>query len=209
MHRGVVCISRVIGSGGEDVGRLVAEKLDVRYLDDEIIARAAAKGGVAAADVADAERRKSLLRRVLLEFGSGHGAESSAFTGIAAPVPDNEGSPAFLQGLIVDVVNELAEQGDIVLAAHGASFALAGRPNILRVHVAASPETRARRLAESAELTSTEAEKQVRASDRSRADYLRRFYGIESELPTHYDLVLNTDAMSYEDAAQLVAVAAR
>ena len=39
MHRSVVCISRVVGSGGEDVGRLVAVKLDVRYLDDEIIAQ--------------------------------------------------------------------------------------------------------------------------------------------------------------------------
>ena len=64
MHRSVVCISRVMGSGGEDVGRLVAVKLDVRYLDDEIISRAAAKGGVSPADVADAEQRKSLLSRV-------------------------------------------------------------------------------------------------------------------------------------------------
>ena len=209
MHRSVVCISRVTGSGGEDVGRLVAAKLNVRYLDDEIIAQAAAKGGVSPADVADAERRKSLLSRVLTELGSGHAAEGWAVTGIAPPVSGDESSPALLQSLIVDVVHEVAGQGDIVIAAHGASFALGGRSDVLRVHVAASPETRARRLAESSELTSKAAQKQIRESDASRADYLRRFYGIESEVPTHYDLVVNTDTMSYEDAAQLVALAAR
>ena len=187
----------------------MAAKLDVRYLDDEIIAQAAAKGGVSPADVADAERRKSLLSRVLTELGSGHAAEAWAVTGIAPPVSGDESSPALLQSLIVDVVHEVAGQGDIVIAAHGASFALGGRSDVLRVHVAASPETRARRLAESSELTSKAAQKQIRESDASRADYLRRFYGIESEVPTHYDLVVNTDTMSYEDAAQLVALAAR
>jgi Cytidylate kinase-like family len=186
----------------------VAVKLDVRYLDDEIIARAAAKGGVSPADVADAEQRKSLLSRVLSELGSGHAAEAWAITGIAPPVAGAYSSPS-LQGLIVDVVNEVAGQGHIVIAAHGASFALAGRRDVLRVHVAASPETRARRLAESSELTPKAAQKQIRESDASRADYLRRFYGIESELPTHYDVVVNTDTMSYEDVAQLVADAAR
>ena len=209
MHRSVVCISRVTGSGGEDVGRLVAAKLNVRYLDDEIIAQAASKGGVSPADVADAERRKSLLSRVLTELGSGHAAEAWAVTGIAPPVSGDASSPALLQSLIVDVVHEVAGQGDIVIAAHGASFALGGRSDVLRVHVAASPETRASRLAESSELTSKAAQKQIRESDASRADYLRRFYGIESEVPTHYDLVVNTDTMSYEDAAQLVALAAR
>jgi Cytidylate kinase-like family len=187
----------------------VAAKLDVGYLDDEIIARAAAKGGVSPADVADAEQRKSLLRRVLSELGSVHAGEAWAITGVAPPVRGDDSSPTLLQSLIVDVVNEVAGQGDIVIAAHGASFALAGRPDVLRVHVAASPETRAGRLAASSELTSKAAQKQIRESDVSRADYLRRFYGIESELPTHYDLVVNTDTMSYDDAAQLVALAAR
>jgi hypothetical protein len=198
-----------MGSGGEDVGRLVAVKREVRYLDDEIIARAAAKGGVSPADVADAEQRKSRLSRVLSELGSGHAAEAWAVTGIAPPVAGADSSPALLQSLIVDVVNEVAGQGDIVIAAHGASFALAGRPDVLRVHVTASPETRARRLADSSELTPKAAQKQIRESDASRADYLRRFYGIESELPTHYDVVMNTDTLSYEDAAQLITDAAR
>ncbi len=189
------------------MGRLVSGKLGLRYLDDEIIARAAAKGGVSPADVADAERRKSLLGRVLSELGGGHGTEGWAVAGVA-PVVLDEKPPDYLQSLVVDVVEELAGQGDAVIAAHGASFALAGRPDVLRVHVTASPETRAQRLSESAGLQPKEAAKAIRDSDRSRADYLRRFYGIETELPTHYDLVVNTDRLSSADIAELVAHAA-
>jgi hypothetical protein len=42
----VVCISHATGSGGGEVGRLVAERLGFLYVDDEIVAQAAAKGGI-------------------------------------------------------------------------------------------------------------------------------------------------------------------
>ena len=42
-----------------------------------------------------------------------------------------------------------------------------------------------------------------------RADLLRYFYAINKELPTHYDLVINTDRISTEQAAALVVQAAR
>jgi len=48
----------------------------------------------------------------------------------------------------------------------------------------------------------------VNDSDAGRADYLKRFYGISEELPTHYDLVVNTDAISIEQAAGLISLAA-
>jgi hypothetical protein len=51
------------------------------------------------------------------------------------------------------------------------------------------------------------AEKTIKSSDAARADYLKRFYGVK-ELPTSYDLVVNTDALSLERAADLIAHAA-
>jgi cytidylate kinase len=199
----VVCISRVTGSGGDELGPLVAEELGFRYVDDEIIARAAERGGVSPSDVADAERRKSFLHRVLDNLGSGLGAEASA---LSQPPPELRDDS--LQSLVVDVVEELAGQGNVVIAAHGASFVLAGRPDVLRVHVTASPEVRSERVSVSAGLDRKAAVKSIRDSDRSRADYLSRFYTIESEEPTHYDVVLNTDRLKIYDAAELVARAA-
>jgi cytidylate kinase len=52
-----------------------------------------------------------------------------------------------------------------------------------------------------------EATRFIKKSDAGRVDYLKRFYGVSVELPIHYDLVINTDALSVEQAAALIAQA--
>jgi cytidylate kinase len=64
------------------------------------------------------------------------------------------------------------------------------------------------RLAEEEQIDAERARRVVKASDAGRADYLKRFYGITDELPTHYDLVINTDALSFGAAAALISQAA-
>ena len=41
-------------------------------------------------------------------------------------------------------------------------------------------------------------------SDAARAHYIKQFYDIDAELPTHYDLIVNTDAVSPEETARAV-----
>ena len=65
----VVAISRAIGSEGERIGALVSERLGFRYVDEEIITTAAEKQGVDPSMIADAERRKSVIQRVLEGLG--------------------------------------------------------------------------------------------------------------------------------------------
>ena len=74
--------------------------------------------------------------------------------------------------------------------------------------VTASHATRARRVGEEAGVDIAKAERTVKAADAARRDYLKRFYNVAEELPTHYDLVVNTDLISLEQAAAIVAGAA-
>jgi cytidylate kinase len=74
--------------------------------------------------------------------------------------------------------------------------------------VTASSDTRVRRLAEAERITATEAERRIAASDRERREYFRRFYSVDEELPTHYDLVINTDVLSPAEASAMIAAAA-
>ena len=60
MPRRVVCISRFVGAGGEEVGRRVAEALDYRLVDEEILQGAAESSGVSVDELADAERRTKI-----------------------------------------------------------------------------------------------------------------------------------------------------
>jgi cytidylate kinase len=95
----------------------------------------------------------------------------------------------------------------VVIVAHAASYAVDSELRPLRVLVTGSAETRAQRVGAAQGLEDTEATKFIKKSDSGRADYLKRFYGVSAELPIHYDLVINTDALSLEQAAALIAQA--
>ena len=73
--------------------------------------------------------------------------------------------------------------------------------------VTASPTTRARRVGEANGLDDRDARREVKRADAARRDYLRRFYAIDEELPTHYDLVINTDTLAPEVAVAAILAA--
>jgi cytidylate kinase len=195
----VVCISRADGAHGEAIGRLVSEQLGYRYIDEEIVARAADASGVDPEVLAGAEERRSLLRRVVEGFGHASVAQAPS-----EQMPKTEEH----QDLIREVIREVAAQGEAVIVAHGASHELVGEESVLRVLVTAPTETRKRRLVEDG-LDRDSAVRRIREGDLARADYLRRFYGIDRELPTHYDLVVNTETLGADSAAWLIVEAAR
>ena len=205
----VIAISRTAGAGAEAVARAVASKLGFRYVDEDVVARAAAMQDVDPELVADVEARKPLLVRLLRDLGSS--AERYAYPMFVPTSRETGGTGATsddVRALIREAVHELAGQGELVIVAHAASMALMDRDDVLRVLVTASEEVRARRVAADDGMSVDEAAKAVRSSDRARADYFKRFYEIDRELPTHYDLVVNTDRMTPDGAAGLVTAAA-
>jgi len=206
MARTVICISHATGAGGTDLGRLVADKLGFRLIDEEIVTRAAEHQDVRVEELADVERRKSLLSRILSEAAVG------AATGTPGVVmiypPDLQPDKNSLRALIRQAISETADEGNVVIVSHAASYALADRDDVLRVLVTASPAIRTRRLIDAYGLDEKQAKKSIGANDAGRADYLKRFYGVADELPTHYDLVINTDQIPAQQWSDLVASAA-
>jgi cytidylate kinase len=202
----IVTISHATGAGGDNIGRSVAKGLAFRYLDEEIIQLAAERHGIDAEVVADAERRQSLLTRILNDIGAAAMIDPTGRMGLLPS--DAFLTREYLRALIVDAVKETAERGRVVIVSHAAAIPLAGRPDLLRVLVTASFETRSRRVAEATGSKKADAEKSLKDSDAGRADYFLRFYRVERELPTHYDLVINTDALQPEEAADIVIAAA-
>lgn len=201
MAASVICISRALGAGGEDVALLVSERLGFVYVDEQIIARAAERSGIDPETVADEERRKSLVANLLAAMADGGATFGTPpMTDATWITPSSDAVRSFIR----DAIEEVAAKGKAVIVAHAASHALGRGAGALRVLITASEETRAARLAETDGLDPAAAEKTVKSSDLARADYLKRFYGVK-ELPTSYDLVVNTDALSLERAADLIA----
>jgi cytidylate kinase len=203
MRGRAVCISHATGAGGAEVGRAVADRLGYRYVDDEVISEAAEWADLDPAFVASVERRKPFIARLLGGLGD-PGSAPRLPTGDAT-----RGMPgdAELRALITAAVGSIARQGSAVIVAHAASFA-AVDADVVRVLVTASPDTRTERVAAAREVDRREAARMIRDEDAGRADYLKRFYGVELELPTHFDLVVNTDVLGTDDAADVIVAAA-
>jgi cytidylate kinase len=209
MSTRIVTVSHATGAGGEGIGRGVADRLRFRYVDEEIIEVAAKKHGLDTAVVADAERRKTLLARILDDLGSAPLIDPSGAAGFLMADAGSVPRADDLRTLIIEAIRETAQRGDVVIVSHAAGIPLAGRDDLLRVLITASFETRVARFAAGTRVDTAEATKRLKASDAGRADYFRRFYRVEHELPTHYDLVLNTDKVTADEATDIVAAAAR
>jgi cytidylate kinase len=205
MASDVICVSSNDGAEAFDAATEVAEKLGWRLVDEDIVSRAAVEAGVNREVVADVERRKSVVER-LLENLSTSGASMAYVPALAESLSGPHSDD--LRGLIRSVIEDVADQGRAVIVAHAASLALSEREGVLRVMITASPQTRARRIATTLELDEREATRLLERSEAGRADYVKRFYGIAEESPEHYDLVINTDRLTASEAAGLILHAA-
>ncbi len=210
MARRVICISRILGAGGPEIGQAVADRLGYRHVDEEIVQQAAESQGLSVDELADVERRKTFMDRFLDNLAMAGGVEGYMI-GVAgfAPTPMLGGGPKSLRELIRTSIEETADRGEVVIVSHAASYALAGRRDVLRALVTASRETRIARAVEAGGMDEKAAAKVVAEDDAGRASYLKQFYGVSSELPTHYDLALNTDTLSPDLIVDLIVHAAQ
>lgn len=202
MSAHAVCISRAIWVGAEAIAADVARELGFRYVDEEIINRAAERRNLSPSTVASAERRKSFLVQLLEDISQRGAAELINYLPNQRSIPvDNDD----VRVLIRDAIRETADQGDVVIVAHAASYALARRDDVLRVLVTGSPFVRANRwLVTSGGRSPTEAAETIRDSDKARAAYLKRFYNVDAELAEDYDLTVSTDKLSATQVTDLI-----
>lgn len=173
---------------------------------------AAERERIAPKELAGIERRQTLIAWFTETLEHRERIEAFAH---AALHPEERGerpslaSSAELRAAIRDAIQQTAEQGNVVIVSHGASIALASAaPPPLRVFVTASVEKRAERIVDERNVGLQRARAIVQETDRARADYLRRFYSIRHEESTHYDLVVSTDLLSYDHAADIIVGAA-
>src|SRR4029078_4231129 len=155
--------------------------------------------------VATEWRRKSLAPRLFEALGRG-GEAWAVVHGSSAALEERRSED--MRALIRETIAQTATRGRVVIVAHGASHVLPRGPGALRVLITASPTTRARRIGEANALDEAGATRDVKRADAARRDYLKRFYDIDEELPTQYDLVVNTDVLSVAQAATPLGLAA-
>jgi cytidylate kinase len=233
----VITLSRQRGSMGSYIALEVARKLDLRYLDREILQSVAQEVGVEEGDVEAIEEKAGRLARVLRLLGarpklpaiaSASLREQTSFDDRVQALMDHEHvsqevavarltSGAGLEyiprvdylDLVTSVILEYAQKGKAMIVGRGGQMILRGRPGVLHVQVIARFENRVFNIIQREGVKWREAAHRVRQADEQRAGYLRRFYNADWLDSTLYDLVINTDQISSETAVNLVVQAAR
>ncbi len=98
----------------------------------------------------------------------------------------------------------LADVGNVILIGRGANIATARLPHMVHVRLTGTPERRAENLQHYDGLTPAKAMEQIRNEDHARARYVRKHYHEDVSNPLLYHLVINTDHIELDEAAELV-----
>jgi cytidylate kinase len=200
----VVTIARQVGTGGEEVARLVADSLGYRLLDYRIVQEAAVEAGVSPETIAEAQQRPSFFARIIEAIARNPGAATGQWgepVNISAtPILTS----ADYRQLVQQVVEDFASHGRVVFLGHGAQFTLADRPGVFRVLVAGSDPARIRRLMRQMACDEATARDVVQRSDRERLAYFREYFRAEWLDPASYDLTISTDRLEPRAAARII-----
>ena len=180
--KNVIAIGRQFGSGGHDIGKVLAEKLGYDFYDAEIIQMTAGTTGYTPEFVKKNEEimTNSLLYDLVNQMYLNTDRQDEA--------PKDKIFEAECQ-----VVRNLAEKGNCVIVGRCADYVLRNSGNCLKVFFSAPLVSRIRRVAQRQNITEGEAKATVQKNEKLRADnyryYTRRMWGAAG----NFDLSLNTD----------------
>ena len=226
----VITVSRQLGSLGGDIASSVAQELGLRLIDAETINQAAERAGVPRVALAELETEgeRGLASRVLnamramplLPSAGSRPATSGdvasprtstttfPFGGLFSPtVPPISSSLEGYVRMVGLVLRGLAHEGNVLILGRGGQMLLRNHPGALHVQTVAPFATRVEVVISRYGLSERVAQQRVRASDRARSDYLRRYHDVDWLNPTLYHLVLNTASLPAESAVGLIVAA--
>ena len=105
------------------------------------------------------------------------------------------------------VIRGLAHEGNVLIVGRGGQILLKDHPGTLHVQTVAPLAKRVEVVMSRYGLSERDAQQRVRASDRARFDYVRRYHDADWLDPTLYHLVLNTASLPAPAAVKLIVVA--
>jgi MFS family permease len=195
----VITVSAPLGAGGDQVAQRLAGQLDLPFVDRAIPAAVAAHLSVpvASAQARDEQRERRALRLLV------SAANTEPLFGLEVVGVDFDDEDQFRLATEASLWELAATSGGVILGRVGAVI-LAGHPRAIHVRVTASRAARCRRVAEYGGLDEPAALRLIDRTDRARDQYAHHLYGVELSDPGLYDLIVATDKLSIEDAAQVV-----
>lgn len=178
----IVTIAREHGSSGKQIGKIIAEKLNIPFYYKEVTALAAQESGLDKEFISDINRNSPKhLHELYL-------------------------STNVIQQAVVaqdQIIKKIAKNGSCVIVGRAADYVLNGYADMIRIFIYASKEYKISRIMEIYRDSSEEAENNIRRADEARATYYKNISGNQWGQHSNYDLLINS-SIGIEKTANII-----
>lgn len=199
--KNVITIGRQFGSGGHDIGKLVAEKLGYSFYDKELVEIAAKKSNISNETVnrIDEKATSSLLYSLVSGSYSIRGMNGPLY--YEMPLNDK----LFIAQS--DVIKDVASKDNCVIVGRCADYVLSEVEDVrlLNVFIYAPQEERIKRISEIYNLSEKQAKEKTVKSDKQRKTYYSYYSNRDWGKMTNYDLCINSQKAGIEKTADMIA----
>lgn len=181
-QKNIIVIGRQYGSGGHDIGKMLAEKLGFDFYDQEIIKMAAGTTGLTSDFISKNE--ESMTNSFLYDLVN----QVYIYSKSEEEAPKDKIFEAESK-----VIKELAEKGNCVIVGRCSDYILRDHANVLKIFFSAPMESREKRVMGRLNVSEKEAERKIRREDKLRSDNYHYYTGRMWGAAANFDLTLNTD----------------
>ncbi len=196
--RNIITISRQYGSGGREIGEMLANKLGIPFYDREVITRAAKESGFSETVFENVEKKatSSLLYSIAMGMGA-YGSHDIGFTHLSL---DDQ---VYLAQS--NVIRKMAQEGPCVIVGRCADYILRDYKDVIHVYIWADLAFRKERAVTRYNLQEEKAEENIIKIDKRRANYYNYHANDKWGRAENYHLSIRSDYVGIEKSVELIA----
>ena len=201
----IITISREIGSGGGSVGRKLAEKLNVKYINKQLLQALQEKFNLTKSGIEHLRNKKKNWFTDLFEQAAPAPKATMEVGGytFSREFPDAVTVKDIYEAE-KEILNAIADEGSCVITGRSAFFVLKDRPNKVDIFITASKAARIEQVMAKQNLSKKEAVKLVDTVDEGRDNYVKRHTGLSRYDMRNYDLILDMDYLTEDEAVEKI-----
>ena len=194
----MITIGRQYGSGGREIGRMVADVLGIKYYDKELLTEAAKSSGVCQEMFEAVDERTPSFFSNLWSFNLGF--NSGAYLLGNTPLSDDR-----IYTAQCAVMRELAEKSSCVIVGRSADYVLRNNPRLVSVFIHASLEARVKRIMGRGDCETEDAARSLAAKkDKLRSSYYNFYTDKTWGDAASYDLSIDSSKLTSEEVCKMI-----
>ncbi len=196
----IITIGRQLGSGGLEIGRRLAERLNLAFYDKELLIEAARHSGICPECFQQVDEQAKRTFGGVGIFGMRFPFVSDGNTSYNSMI---SGDNLFL--IQSETIVKLAEnEQGAVFVGRCADYVLRERNDVVSVFITANEEDRVKRLCNRKGCTEAEARDMMKKVDKQRAAYYDYYASREWGVASSYDICINSSLLGIEGTVEAI-----